>query len=147
MMMKCKGDSPHVVIYEVELANDALLHRFDNPAGVPFSAIYVDGIEVWNCERSREANMVYDWNKKHDYTVERDVETVDYNNGYSIRRFTDEYGVRWSELRQNNDVRVKVPVEAEQSMIDYWNQVVHWIGENHVDNSMLSIFNEPLVVK
>ena len=139
------NDSPHDVIYEVELANNAELHRFDNPGGCPYSAIYVNGVEEWSCERGHEAKMIYDWNQKYG-PVEKDVETIECNNGYSIRRFTDAYDIRWSELRQNGDVRAMVPVEAEKSLIEYWNQVIEWFEKNHADNPMRMFFAFPLVV-
>ena len=51
------GDEIHCVepMYGFEI------HRFYNVAGVPYSAIYVDGKEVLSCERNREMQMLEYW--------------------------------------------------------------------------------------
>lgn len=54
------------VVSDVELKNNGELHRFTNCFGVPFSAIYQNGIEIFSCEREREAGMVEYWNKMPD---------------------------------------------------------------------------------
>ena len=59
----CRGynESNHVV-YDADLKASAKLHRFLNPAGCAYSAIYVDGEEIWSCERDYEAQMISNWN-------------------------------------------------------------------------------------
>ena len=57
-------DSEHIII-DAGLANEALLHRFTNPAGDDCSAIYRGGKEVWWHYREHEARMIYDWNKEY----------------------------------------------------------------------------------
>ena len=57
------GDSPHKIISDVRLSGGAKLHRFKNGAGVKYSAIVQNGIELWNCERKRESAMVEKWNE------------------------------------------------------------------------------------
>ena len=49
------GDSPHEIII---LDGQAELHRFENKAGVPYSAVYVNGFEEYSCEREREQKML-----------------------------------------------------------------------------------------
>lgn len=62
--MKIKdGDTPHEIVSDIELKNNAQLHRFNNHAGIPYSAIYVDGKEIWSCRRVTEAEMIKDWNE------------------------------------------------------------------------------------
>lgn len=53
-----KHDGKHTVVNDIKFSNGAELHRFNNPAGVPYSAIYENGVEMMSCERSREAGMV-----------------------------------------------------------------------------------------
>ena len=50
-------------IADMELNGGATLHRFNNIAGVDYSAIYLDGREVLSCERERESSMVDYWQK------------------------------------------------------------------------------------
>lgn len=56
------GDSGHEII-DCNLAGNGILHRFNNRAGVPYSAIYVDGIEVFSAPRENEEDMLAYWNK------------------------------------------------------------------------------------
>lgn len=60
----CSGhvEGEHV-IYDAALRKEAKLHRFDNPAGCPYSAIYVCGKEIYSCERAREPQMLNYWNE------------------------------------------------------------------------------------
>lgn len=58
------GDSKHEIIYSVKLFGGGVLHRFNNPAGVPYSSIYVDGTELFSSERAGEEAMIRRWNKK-----------------------------------------------------------------------------------
>ena len=58
------NDSPHEIITDVRLRNNGVLHRFNNPAGVPYSAIYVGDQEKASCERDRESDMIRWWNEK-----------------------------------------------------------------------------------
>lgn len=60
-----EGDSKHEIAEDVILAENAFLHRFNNKAGVPYSAIYVDGSEIWSIDRTREELMVSAWNDMH----------------------------------------------------------------------------------
>lgn len=55
------GDSEHIIV--TTLKNNGILHRFNNPAGVPYSAIYQYGEEIWSSERKYEAQMIKDWNR------------------------------------------------------------------------------------
>ncbi len=57
-------DSDHIVI-DANLANEGLLHRFTNSAGVECSAIYRGGKESWWHYREREAEMISVWNKEY----------------------------------------------------------------------------------
>ena len=60
----CSGhDEGEHVIYDAALRKEAKLHRFDNPAGCAYSAIYVCGKEVYSCERAHEAQMIKYWNE------------------------------------------------------------------------------------
>lgn len=52
------------LIFNVKLNGDAKLLRFDNPAGVPYSAIFQNGEEIFSCERSQEENMIKQWNSE-----------------------------------------------------------------------------------
>lgn len=58
------GDSEHEIV--MTFKNGAQLHRFNNPAGVPYSAIYVQDekglwIEYWSHTRENEERMVKDY--------------------------------------------------------------------------------------
>lgn len=55
-------DSIHETAENVHLFGNAELHRFLNPACVPYSAIYLNGKEVWSCERKYEQDMIQRWN-------------------------------------------------------------------------------------
>ena len=59
-----KQDSEHVII-EAYLEDNALLHRFNNCAGEPCSAIYQRKEEVWWYYRENEARMIHTWNEVH----------------------------------------------------------------------------------
>lgn len=53
-------DSPHEV-YSIDGLLDrhaVTLHRFDNAAGVPYSAVYRNGVEEMSAERERESVML-----------------------------------------------------------------------------------------
>lgn len=56
-------DGNHVIVTEVELEHDGVLHRFKNMAGVPYSAIYVGDIELFSCPREDEERMIQYWNE------------------------------------------------------------------------------------
>lgn len=58
----CRDLTPHKVM-EASLKKDATLHRFQNPAGVPYSAIYVGSIEMCSCQREHEQGMIDYWNQ------------------------------------------------------------------------------------
>jgi len=49
-------------IYDADLKHEGVLHRFENAAGVPYSAIYRGGREWFSCERDREKGMIDYWN-------------------------------------------------------------------------------------
>ena len=53
------GDSPHQVF--TGLKGGAELHRFVNKGGVPYSAVYFNGIECCNHERRKEAGLINYW--------------------------------------------------------------------------------------
>lgn len=50
-------DSEHR-IYDAELGVPYTLHRFKNPAGVDYSAIYFGRRELYSCERESEFRMI-----------------------------------------------------------------------------------------
>jgi hypothetical protein len=52
-----KGDSEHIVVACPSLKVGEL-HRFKNAAGVDYSAVYIDGMEVYSCERDQEKGMI-----------------------------------------------------------------------------------------
>lgn len=56
------GETPHDV-YDANLKGGATLHRFINPGGVPYSAIYIGNDEVWSHTRENEKRMIKDWNE------------------------------------------------------------------------------------
>lgn len=56
-------DSNHIIVTDVEVAHNGVLHRFKNLAGVPYSAIYVGEIEMYSCPREDESRMVQYWNE------------------------------------------------------------------------------------
>ena len=41
-----------------EFSDGAILVRFNNCAGVPYSAIYMDDMEIASCEQVYEKNMI-----------------------------------------------------------------------------------------
>ena len=55
-------DSDHK-IFDFKLRRDARLHRFENAAGNPYSAIYVGNCEYFSCSRKDEKNMIIYWNE------------------------------------------------------------------------------------
>ena len=57
-------DTIHI-LYDADLANGGILHRFVNPGGDECSAIYQGGEEVWWHYRENESKMIYDWNKRY----------------------------------------------------------------------------------
>ena len=63
-------DSEHYIVDSVELDNGAELHHFNNEADIPYSAIYVNGEEIWSCPRADEFNMIKRWNGEEYNTVE-----------------------------------------------------------------------------
>lgn len=57
-----RGDSEHEIV--MTLIGNGVLHRFNNPAGVPYSAIYVDGVELKSAERADEGRMLLNWRRR-----------------------------------------------------------------------------------
>lgn len=54
------------VVKNVLLKDGATLIRFDNPAGVPYSAIIDrDGVEIYSSERCYEGRLVRYWNEEY----------------------------------------------------------------------------------
>ena len=51
-------DSSVHIVYDVNLKNGGKLHRFENNAGVLYSAIFVGSMEMFSCERAHEKNMI-----------------------------------------------------------------------------------------
>ena len=66
----CPGDSVHEIVTDIKLAGNAELHRFTNGGGYPYSAIYLNGVELKSSERNREKFLIDDWNTHYD--AERD---------------------------------------------------------------------------
>lgn len=59
-------DSEHyIVVKGVEVRGGGELHRFKNNAGELWSAIYVDGTEMFSCPSYKEAAMIKYWNSMH----------------------------------------------------------------------------------
>lgn len=58
-----KQDDDHILC-DAELRKGAVLHRFKNPAGVLYSAIYIGTHEIYSCERAHEQQMINYWNEK-----------------------------------------------------------------------------------
>lgn len=52
-------------IYDAKLGLDATLHRFLNPAGTPYSAIYRGDQEILSCERNHEEGMISYWEDEY----------------------------------------------------------------------------------
>lgn len=61
-----RNDSRHIVVTDVDIARNGVLHRFKNGAGEPYSAIYVGDIEHVSCPRDDEARMIQYWNEMED---------------------------------------------------------------------------------
>lgn len=61
------GDSEHEIVDDIELKGRGELHRFNNPEGVPYSAIYVGNYELLSIRRDDEARMIQFWNKTHEH--------------------------------------------------------------------------------
>ncbi|MBR5865705.1 MAG: hypothetical protein IKY89_05480 [Alistipes sp.] len=57
-----KEDTVHIIVTDKHIEAPGILHRFRNSAGVPYSAIYVDYVEVASCPREREAELLDWWN-------------------------------------------------------------------------------------
>lgn len=55
------SDSTAHEIFDAKLKGDALLHRFSNRTGVPYSALYVGGFEAKAVARERELFMIVDY--------------------------------------------------------------------------------------
>lgn len=55
-------DGEHTII-DAGLEGNALLHRFVNARGCPYSAIYYAKREIWSQVRDRERFMLRDWNE------------------------------------------------------------------------------------
>lgn len=69
------GDDKHVIVPNIELADGAELHRFNNACGVPYSAIYLNGDEQMSCEFNSEVDMIKCWNRQKGlYTKLDDVD-------------------------------------------------------------------------
>lgn len=75
-----KYDSKHEIITTYELPKGAVVHRFRNRADVPYSAIYVDGEEIWSCERDQEAEMIFYWIKNAYEEKRGDQQMNDYEH-------------------------------------------------------------------
>lgn len=58
-----KQDDDHILC-DAELRKGAVLHRFKNPAGVLYSAIYIGTHEIYSCERAHEQQMINYWNEE-----------------------------------------------------------------------------------
>lgn len=56
-------DGIHSIVTDVPLKYDGVLHRFLNPDGVPYSAIYVGKTELFTCPREEEEEMIKCWNE------------------------------------------------------------------------------------
>lgn len=57
------GDTKHIIVDDIYLKGNAKLHRFENAAGIQYSAIYTaGGREVYSCVRDEEARMIAYWN-------------------------------------------------------------------------------------
>ena len=61
-------DSAHAV-YDANLRKGAKLHRFINPAGDPYSGIYIGSREIYSCIREHESQMVKYWNDEEVGTI------------------------------------------------------------------------------
>ena len=74
-------DGEHNIVDDVRLCGGAELHRFNNNAGVPYSAIYVNGEEKCSCPREKEVGMISWWNElndcEEDVTINKEVENID----------------------------------------------------------------------
>ena len=74
-------DGEHNIVDDVRLCGGAELHRFNNNAGVPYSAIYVNGEEKCSCPREKEAGMISWWNElnsdSEELNINKEVENID----------------------------------------------------------------------
>lgn len=60
-----RGDSPHLIFTDDYFSRfGAELHRFTNPGGDPYSAIYRNGYEEMCCERKHEDQMIKDFRER-----------------------------------------------------------------------------------
>ena len=69
-------------LHLIYIYGGAELHRFNNNnAGVPYSAIYVNGEEKCSCPREKEAGMISWWNESNidneELNVNKEVEHID----------------------------------------------------------------------
>ena len=58
-----KSDFEHILC-DASLRKGAVLHRFKNPEGVLYSAIYIGSHEIYSCERANEQQMINYWNEE-----------------------------------------------------------------------------------
>ena len=58
-------DSSVHIVYDANLKKGGKLHRFENNAGILYSAIYVGSREMFSCERAHEKNMILTWNESY----------------------------------------------------------------------------------
>lgn len=58
-------DSTMHIVYDANLKKSGKPHRFENNAGVLYSAIYVGSEEIFSCERAHEKNMILTWNESY----------------------------------------------------------------------------------
>lgn len=58
-----KSDFEHILC-DASLRKGAVLHRFKNPEGVLYSAIYIGSHEIYSCERAHEQQMINYWNEE-----------------------------------------------------------------------------------
>ena len=57
------GDSKHNIYIIEGLPDYVTLHRFTNPGGVPYSAVYIGDYEAYSHERKHEQRMIADFRK------------------------------------------------------------------------------------
>lgn len=58
-------DSSVHIVYDANLKKGGKLHRFENNAGILYSAIYVGSREMFSSERAHEKNMILTWNESY----------------------------------------------------------------------------------
>ena len=61
--MDNRRDSEHIIVNDVKLKCNGVLHRFTNHAGAPYSAIYSGDYEYYSCPREDEEKMIKYWNE------------------------------------------------------------------------------------